>query len=569
MNQIPVYILSMTACSALFMLLYRVLVQRKASYTFCRAYIVIAMLLSVTIPLMDVPLLPHVEPAASEPVMQAVPVTVNTPVQPASIEADATVSSEPVVIETDAPAVDMADLARKAGWILYLTGLAISLFMILYSVVSIGKLKRGSRLTPLEDYLLAENKDITSPFTFLRTVFVNPDCDGAEQRRILSHESSHVRHGHSFEKLFMSVIRSIFWFNPVMWVAEKRLEEVQEWQADNDALSEGYTVEEYRETIIRQLFGLNPATASGLNNSFTKNRLLKMKEKENKGGVSVVAASVLLASVLFVCFGCKERTENAGVQTVNEMLEQRSIRADLDGYWNHVKKYSNISFQTDRFYDDSEGVGSRTQYFNNKNAGGKTVKAVLVHENYSHGEQQDGLMPVTVVVNGVKYAETVSSAQLKWVNEKTPIIVGRRKVTYEEFKALKDDDYVGIAYVKSKTTQFSFVYVITGKDDMSAFHEEFVIESPDIPNMPDEINPGQFGLRETYFTYSCNDRYVIVPYAKFVINGNEVPYSVFCDTLNGRTHAGTMIYRNDAARQKFSELNFENGNAVVFAITID
>lgn len=53
-----------------------------------------------------------------------------------------------------------------------------------------------------------------------------------ERRQILTHEASHVRHRHSYERLFMSALRSVFWFNPFFWMAEKDLEEVQEWEAE-------------------------------------------------------------------------------------------------------------------------------------------------------------------------------------------------------------------------------------------------------------------------------------------------------------------------------------------------
>lgn len=41
------------------------------------------------------------------------------------------------------------------------------------------------------------------------------------------------------ERLALSVLRSFFWFNPFFWMAEKDLEEVQEWEADKDVLDEG------------------------------------------------------------------------------------------------------------------------------------------------------------------------------------------------------------------------------------------------------------------------------------------------------------------------------------------
>lgn len=56
----------------------------------------------------------------------------------------------------------------------------------------------------------------------------------------------------------LAVLRSVYWFNPFFRIAEKDLEEVQEWEADKDVLSRGFGLKTYRTTIFRQLFGYNP-----------------------------------------------------------------------------------------------------------------------------------------------------------------------------------------------------------------------------------------------------------------------------------------------------------------------
>ena len=53
-----IYIIELFLCSGLFLLLYRWIIVRKVNYGFCRKYLVIAMLLSATIPVFNVPLYP-------------------------------------------------------------------------------------------------------------------------------------------------------------------------------------------------------------------------------------------------------------------------------------------------------------------------------------------------------------------------------------------------------------------------------------------------------------------------------------------------------------------------------
>lgn len=56
MSSFIFYSFSVIVCSGVFMLLYHLFVSRKAGYTFCRRYLMAAMLLSVVIPTLNVPL---------------------------------------------------------------------------------------------------------------------------------------------------------------------------------------------------------------------------------------------------------------------------------------------------------------------------------------------------------------------------------------------------------------------------------------------------------------------------------------------------------------------------------
>ena len=189
--------------------------------------------------------------------------------------------------------------------ILYsLVGL-ISLALLAYNTVRIYRLRRRSHLTYEAEYTLAEHEDIKTPFSFIRTIFMGFNYEPQERRQILTHEASHVRHRHSYERLFMSVLRSIFWFNPFFWMAEKDLEEVQEWEADKDVLDEGWNLKTYRTTIFKQLFGYNPDITCGLNHSLTKQRFIMMTQSHRgKGAWLRLAATLPVIAATFFAFGC-------------------------------------------------------------------------------------------------------------------------------------------------------------------------------------------------------------------------------------------------------------------------
>ena len=313
------FIVESLICSGLFLVLYRWMLAKKVGFRICRAYLIVTMVLSVTIPIMDVPLYP------SENVVRLSEWTVfsfdDFGAVPTDLEEAVAVNhnSEAIKPESSAQITSKSIDLKLILTILYTLVGAISLALLAYNTARIYRLRNKSKLTYEDDYILAEHEDIKTPFSFIRTIFMGFNYEPQERRQILTHEASHVRHRHSYERLFMSVLRSIFWFNPFFWMAEKDLEEVQEWEADKDVLDEGWNLKTYRTTIFKQLFGYNPDITCGLNHSLTKQRFIMMTQSRGgKGAWIRLAATLPVIAATFFAFGC-----------VTKQAEMTEVSTDL------------------------------------------------------------------------------------------------------------------------------------------------------------------------------------------------------------------------------------------------
>lgn len=298
------YIIEVLISSGLFLALYRWLLAGKVRYRICRAYIVGAMLLAAVIPLLDVPMYsPPPVPAAVERALVLVPEAMpESGIAPGEGAADE-IPAAPAATE----AIVLKILAAA-----YILISASSIALIVFNTIKIRRLRREAHLTRIEDWTLAESEKIQTPFSFLRTVYMGFNYSSSERRMILSHEASHVQHRHSYERLALSVLRSILWFNPFLWIAEKDLREVQEWEADRDVLKEGNDLTLYRTAIFKQLFGYNPEISSGLNHSLTKKRFIMMtKTRPGRYATLRLAAALPLITATFLAFGCgiREQTQ--------------------------------------------------------------------------------------------------------------------------------------------------------------------------------------------------------------------------------------------------------------------
>ena len=325
------YILEVIVCSGLFLVAYRWLLAKKVNFSLCRAFIMTSMLIAVAIPAMNVPIFPE-KTLSQQGVLTGFDFLVMELDGAAGVEsAVESQASENVAVEIIAAseAFDIKAAAGIAGKVIYLLVALASLSLTVYNLVKIQKLRRRSKLTHTEDYTLAEHEDIKTPFSFIRTIFMGFNYEPQERRQILTHEASHVRHRHSYERLFMSVLRSVFWFNPFFWMAEKDLEEVQEWEADKDVLDEGWNLKTYRTTIFKQLFGYNPDITCGLNHSLTKQRFIMMTQSHRgKGAWIRLAATLPVIAATFFAFGCG--TKQAEITEVSTNLTNGTEAAYID-----------------------------------------------------------------------------------------------------------------------------------------------------------------------------------------------------------------------------------------------
>ena len=314
------YILEVLICSGLFLVLYRWLLAGKVSYRICRAYIVGTMLLAAVIPALNVPLYPPVQSSATlgpvalrnESAYGDEEISAASGGMTETTDANAAygTASDMAVTSTDAGASDIKAIVLHILTAIYCLTAAASIALILFNIAKIRRLRRGASLTRMEDWTLAESERIQTPFSFLRTVYMGFNYSPSERLMILTHEASHVRHRHSYERLVLSALRSLLWFNPFLWMAEKDLREVQEWEADRDVLDKGNDLTLYRTAIFKQLFGYNPDISSGLNHSLTKKRFIMMtKTQLGRYAFLRLAAALPLLTATFLAFGCGNRTQ--------------------------------------------------------------------------------------------------------------------------------------------------------------------------------------------------------------------------------------------------------------------
>ena len=278
MRELIVYMLETLACSAVLMLLYGVLFDRRVSFAFCRAYLPVSVVAAAVIPLLRIP----VWSAVTEPLS-------------GNIVAGEIVST--LVVEGRATAaVGVREILRIA----YAGGVVLSFAAMAVQLCNIWRLARGGELLHERNPRIVRTAERIASFSFFDTIYLSREIEENDIKAIVAHESSHIRHRHSAEKVAMQLLRALMWWNPFVWIAQRRLTEVHEYEADADVLGEGYDVNDYITSILKSLLGYSPDIANSFRDSLTKKRFKMMitKRRSRYALLRTLAVLPLLAALL-------------------------------------------------------------------------------------------------------------------------------------------------------------------------------------------------------------------------------------------------------------------------------
>ncbi|RZK51412.1 MAG: N-acetylmuramoyl-L-alanine amidase, partial [Pedobacter sp.] len=87
--------------------------------------------------------------------------------------------------------------------------------------------------------------------SFFNYVFIdNENISDAELQVLLKHEAVHAKQFHSADKMLLMLAKAILWFNPIIYLYDKALEQAHEYEAD-EATSKSFGTEQYASLLLK------------------------------------------------------------------------------------------------------------------------------------------------------------------------------------------------------------------------------------------------------------------------------------------------------------------------------
>jgi len=216
------------------------------------------------------------------------------------------------------------ELTMQSFWMIgWLTILIIILSFTAVRICRLRKLFVHAEPVDVTSYVVNKNKSITylksglnhSPLVygfFLHNIILpqcwdrwSDDC----KRSVLAHETAHIKHGDHWINLMQAVVQAIHFFNPLIWLLNRKLDKYCEMVCDDAAVkTAGLTSTSYSNHLlsvaktIYQTWQVKAKTAFAESPSRLKGRVYYQIERSEKKEISEtkysIAIILLIAMIL-------------------------------------------------------------------------------------------------------------------------------------------------------------------------------------------------------------------------------------------------------------------------------
>jgi len=172
------------------------------------------------------------------------------------------------------------------------------------------------------------------------------DCDewpASRRRLVLSHELAHVKRWDTLIELFALLASIMYWYNPFVWYAVKRLRIERETDCDNAVLQTGARPSEYAELLMNIAADLSASTRPAWQlstisqGSNVKDRLmdiLNQRVNRSRGTRRTAIIAAVLALALVLPISMSGLWSDATSQTKEEVKKEHKAKdAEKQAEW--------------------------------------------------------------------------------------------------------------------------------------------------------------------------------------------------------------------------------------------
>ena len=248
------YLIQIILFQALFFVVYELLLKKETFFTGNRVYLLVTQALVLILPLISIPQLQETIPQVYQ---------------------EKYIKSTLSTTRITNPTVAKSSSSFQFQWIWILgVGSLIFFGFFVNKLRNILKTLILGKVSKHVNYSLVELNNNSTAFSFWNYIFLGNQISQTKKQEIIDHEFIHIKQKHSADLLFFEVLRIAFWFNPFVFLYQKRITDVHEYIVDQKISTTKIKKKEYFKTILSEVFRTEDVSFA---NSFYKSSLIKKR----------------------------------------------------------------------------------------------------------------------------------------------------------------------------------------------------------------------------------------------------------------------------------------------------
>lgn len=261
MNALLIYMVKTALYLAGFYFIYSIFLSRDTKYFRNRAFIMLSVITAFLLPLFSVNI-------SEQSNMYHLGKTLSDVFVTAYGQKSDTVSSS---------GIDLNPLSILSG--IYLAGIILFGLKLLNDTTLLLILILRNRKSG--ENIIYFNGFKTAGFSAMGYIFINNSLCKAEACEIIRHERNHLENNHFVDILLIETVLVFQWFNPSIYLINRSLRAIHEFQADQSCLNAGIPVTSYQNLLLSNIFSTGRINIfnSFSNPSLIKKRIIMMTKK--------------------------------------------------------------------------------------------------------------------------------------------------------------------------------------------------------------------------------------------------------------------------------------------------
>lgn len=328
------YLIKSTLLLGVLLALYKLLLENEKMHRFNRLYLIMALVLGFTAPLISIEITSNSHIAGLE--METLNKVVNEPTQRVSQTIQKAITASTPIQPSAVESMEETSSSRSFPilpilWGVYGVVLGLLLIRFIAGLIQIRINIKKSELDQFSQATLVLMDTPITPQSFLHYIFLNKQeyQSGKVGSEILEHEYTHVRQLHSVDVMFIELLKLLFWFNPLLYLYKHAIQLNHEFLADEYVVNNVTDISNYQKKLIEvcEVDAQTPVT-SHFSASTTKNRIKKLLVELNpiKSGLKILFITAIVGLISPACINLN--SDQHSEETIEDLVYRLQQKID-------------------------------------------------------------------------------------------------------------------------------------------------------------------------------------------------------------------------------------------------